>query len=156
MPSNWLQWLVNSTLKQSDAKPVAQFSSGITQALKGILEKHLLPWLLAELTAVIICHFSGCKCVERQSSLCWGALQGLWHKAHTGCCSQVSTVLPAHWHLSNRHKPSIRRLQLLISQSLCVNIYSSVYCCSMKGLQLITHSSRVSSQPSREAFEHCI
>lgn len=63
-------------------------------------------------------------------------------------------MLPAHWHLSNRHKPSIRRFQLLISQSLCVNIYRSVYCCSMKGLQLITRSSRVSSQPFREAFEH--
>lgn len=133
---------------------MAQFWSGITRALKNILEKHLFPWLLAEPTAVIICQFSGCKCVESQTSQCRGALQGLWHEAHTWCCSQVSTMLPAHWHLSNRHEPSIRRFQLLVSQSLCVNIYRSVYCCSMKGLQLTTDSSRASSQPSTEAFEH--
>lgn len=99
-------------------KPVAQSCFGVIPVLNCIQEKHLLFWLLTEHTAVTICQYPGCKSPDSQYTYpCWWALNGFRCPRNTRhTLVEVSKWepsclirLPVHWHLSNKHDPSIWR-----------------------------------------------
>lgn len=130
-------------------KPVAQYWNYSKTRLNHIQEKHLLPWLLTEHTAVTICQYPGCKSPDSQYTYpLLGSPKRVplseKHEARTRCF-QVSTKLPDTCPLAPFQQAWPIDLE---NQSLRVNVYRGVYYCSVKGFQLITHSSILPSKPS--------